>query len=393
MPASRSAPEMAPPPAAEDPNSISAALAALRAGRMVVVVDDAERENEGDLTAAADSITPETINFMARHGRGLICVAMTGERLDGLAIPMMTERNTSNFGTAFCESVDARAGVTTGISAADRAHTIRLLADPAARAEDFARPGHVFPLRAREGGVLERAGQTEAAVDLARLAGLYPAGVICEIMNEDGTMARAPELAEFCRRHELPLIAVADLIRYRREHEPGLRRLAETALETAYGPARLLVYGAAGNGERHSALVFGTPCADRPVLVRVQAHCLPGAIFASRHCDCHAALTGSLAQLGAAGEGVLVYLHQNTGGLDLDAWGAHAHGHPASALEREPEPTGTPAQLPLQRQIGIGAQILADLGVRRLRLLTNHPRRAPALGAYGLEIVEQVPIA
>ena len=393
MPASRSAPEMAPPSAAEDPNSIPAALAALRAGRMVVVVDDAERENEGDLTAAAGSITPETINFMARHGRGLICVAMTGERLDELAIPMMTERNTSNFGTAFCESVDARAGVTTGISAADRAHTIRLLADPAAQAEDFARPGHVFPLRAREGGVLERAGQTEAAVDLARLAGLYPAGVICEIMNEDGTMARAPELAEFCRRHELPLIAVADLIRYRREHEPGLRRLAETALETAYGPARLLVYGAAGNGERHSALVFGTPRADRPVLVRVQAHCLPGAIFASRHCDCHASLTGSLAQLGAAGEGVLVYLHQNTGGLDLAAWGAHAHGHPASALEREPEPTGTPAQLPVQRQIGIGAQILADLGVRRLRLLTNHPRRAPALGAYGLEIVEQVPIA
>lgn len=393
MPASRSAAEMAPPSAAEDPNSIPAALAALRAGRMVVVVDDAERENEGDLTAAAGSITPETINFMARHGRGLICVAMTGERLDELAIPMMTERNTSNFGTAFCESVDARAGVTTGISAADRAHTIRLLADPAARAEDFARPGHVFPLRAREGGVLERAGQTEAAVDLARLAGLYPAGVICEIMNEDGTMARAPELAEFCRRHALPLIAVADLIRYRREHEPGLRRLAETALETAYGPARLLVYGAAGNGERHSALVFGTPRADRPVLVRVQAHCLPGAIFASRHCDCHAALTGSLAQLGAAGEGVLVYLHQNTGGLDLAAWDAHAHGHPASALEREPEPTGTPAQLPVQRQIGIGAQILADLGVRRLRLLTNHPRRAPALGAYGLEIVEQVPIA
>ncbi|MGH9534556.1 MAG: 3,4-dihydroxy-2-butanone-4-phosphate synthase [Terriglobales bacterium] len=391
MPAFSPAPDTA-SAGAETAGTISAALAALRAGRMVVVVDDAERENEGDLTAAAGSITPETINFMALHGRGLICVAMTGERLDALGIPLMTEQNTSNFGTAFCASVDARTGVTTGISAADRARTVRVLADPAARPEDLARPGHVFPLRARDGGVLARAGQTEAAVDLARLAGLHPAGVICEIMNEDGTMARAPELAVFCRRHDLPLVAVADLIRYRRQHEPGLRRLAETRLETAHGPARLILYGAAGDAERHSALVFGAPGPERPVLVRVQAHCLPGAIFGSRHCDCHAALAGSLARLGAAGEGVLVYLHQNTGGLDIEGCGAPAHGHPASALEREPEPAGGDAQLPVQRQIGIGAQILADLGVRRLRLLTNHPRRAPALGAYGLEIVEQVPI-
>lgn len=384
--------------------AIDAALAALRAGRMVVVVDDADRENEGDLTAAAATITPEMINFMARRGRGLICVAMTGERLDQLGIPLMTARNTSNFGTAFCESVDAREGVTTGISAADRARTIRVLADPAARSEDLARPGHVFPLRARPGGVLTRAGQTEAAVDLARLAGLYPAGVICEIMNEDGTMARAPELAAFCREHDLPLIAVADLIRYRRRLEPGLRRLAEMALETAYGSARLVLYGGGADGERHSALIFGSPGAERPVLVRVQAHCLPGAIFTSRHCDCHAALNGSLRRIAAEGEGVLVYLHQDTGGLDLAACGATAHGHPASALEREPDAgTGAgaepgaraapdPAHLPLQRQIGVGAQILADLGIRRLRLLTNHPRRAPALGAYGLEIVAQVRI-
>ncbi|MGH9489014.1 MAG: 3,4-dihydroxy-2-butanone-4-phosphate synthase [Terriglobales bacterium] len=378
---------------------IPAALAALRAGRMVVVVDDAERENEGDLTAAAGSITPDMINFMARHGRGLICVAMTGERLDQLAIPLMTAENTSNFGTAFCESVDARTGVTTGISAADRARTIRVLADPASRPEDLARPGHIFPLRARPGGVLARAGQTEAAVDLARMAGLVPAGVICEVMNEDGTMARAPELAAFCRQHDLPLIAVADVIRYRRQHEPGLRRLAETVLDTAYGPARWLLYGGAADGERHSALVFGAPTPDQPVLVRVQAHCLPGAIFASRHCDCHAALTGSLRQIAAAGQGVLVYLHQDTGGLDLTACGATAHGHPPSALEREPgsgsgpaAASGDPAHWPLQRQVGVGAQILADLGIHRLRLLTNHPRRAPALGAFGLEIIEQVPI-
>lgn len=370
--------------------SVPEAAAELRAGRLIVVVDDADRENEGDLTIAAESITPEAINFMARHGRGLICVALTEERLAALRIPLMTADNTSNFGTAFCESVDARAGVSTGISAADRARTIHVLIDEASRPEDLARPGHVFPLRARPGGVLERAGQTEAAVDLARLAGLRPAGVICEIMNEDGTMARVPDLARFCREHGLHMITVAAIIRHRLLHERYVHRVGESQLQTAFGPGRLLAYRNELDREYHSAWVFGQPAPDRPLLVRVQTHCVPGLVFASRDCDCHATLHGAMRLIQAAGEGVVLYLHQNTPGFVLtpgapEGSAAIRHGRPDLALERDHERV-------VQRQTGIGAQILSDLGVHQIRLLTNHPRRVAGLEGYGLRIVEQVPI-
>ena len=363
---------------------IEEAVAELRAGRMIVVVDDADRENEGDLTLAAEKATPEAIAFMAAHGRGLICAALTPERLEQLHIPLMTERNTSRFGTAFCESVDARAGVTTGISAADRAHTIQALVAESTQPEDLARPGHVFPLRARPGGVLARAGQTEAAVDLARMAGLRPAGVICEIMNEDGTMAREPHLAEFCRRHGLKMISVADLIRYRLRNERFLHRLGETRLRFAEGEARLLAYRSDLDEEVHSALVFGRPGAERPALVRVQTHCFAGAVLHSLDCTCGEAMDRALKLLARQGEGVFIYLHQNTPGWRLEN-GDIRHG--SSALERSSE-----RERQIQRQTGLGAQILLDLGCRQIRLLTDHPRRLAGLGGYGLEIIEQVPL-
>ncbi len=365
--------------------SVPEALAELRAGHMVVVVDDADRENEGDLTLAAESISPEAINFMARNGRGLICVALTEERLAALRIPLMTADNTSTFGTAFCESVDARDGVSTGISAADRARTIRVLVEEATRPEDLARPGHVFPLRARRGGVLERAGQTEAAVDLARLAGLRPAGVICEIMNEDGSMARVPDLARFCRQHGLRMITVAEIIRHRLLHERYVHRVGEAPLETEFGAGRLVAYRNALDGEYHSAWILGAPAPERPVMVRVQTHCLPGAVFASTRCDCHRNLQGSLRQIRAAGEGIVLYLHQNAPGYLLEG-GVVRHGRPEAAIERDHERL-------VQRQTGIGAQMLADLGVRQIRLLTNHPRRVAGLDGYGLTILDQVPIS
>ena len=365
--------------------AIAEALADIRAGRMVVVVDDADRENEGDLTLAAEHTTPAAINFMARHGRGLICAALTEERLESLRIPLMTADNTSNFGTAFCESVDARVGVSTGISAADRALTIQALVAPPPRPEDLARPGHVFPLRARPGGVLTRAGQTEAAVDLARLAGLQPAGVICEIMNDDGTMARVPELDRFCRQHGLKMITVAELIRYRLQNERYIHRAAEAAHQTAYGACRLVAYRNQLDQELHSALVFGAVGGDAPVLVRVQTHCLP-AEWGSTECDCGANLHAALGQIQATGSGVLVLLHQNSPGyaLNPDRGGIH---HTLAAAE--------PAEIArhVQRQIGVGAQILTDLGIRRLRLLTNHPRRLAGLEGYGLSVVEHVPLA
>ena len=377
MPSSATA---APPFAA-----IADALADIRAGRMVVVVDDADRENEGDLTLAAEYATPAAINFMARHGRGLICAALAPDRLAALRIPLMTADNTSNFGTAFCESVDARHGVSTGISATDRARTIQALVDPATRPDDLARPGHVFPLRARPGGVLTRAGQTEAAVDLARLAGRRPAGVICEIMNDDGSMARVPELDRFCREHGLKMITVAELIRYRLQHERYIHRAAEAAHITAYGPCRLVAYRNELDQELHSALVFGTVAGDAPVLVRVQSHCLP-AEWGSSECDCAANLRAALGQIQAAGAGVLVLLHQNSPGYALDPDGGGIH-HTLAAAE--------PAEVArhVQRQIGVGAQILTDLGIQRLRLLTNHPRRLPGLDGYGLTVVEHVPLA
>jgi 3,4-dihydroxy 2-butanone 4-phosphate synthase/GTP cyclohydrolase II len=361
--------------------AIPAALEDIRAGRMVVVVDDADRENEGDLTLAAERATPEAINFMARHGRGLICVAMTPERLEALRIPLMTAENTSNFGTAFCESVDARAGVSTGISAADRARSIQVLVDPSTQPADLARPGHIFPLRARPGGVLSRAGQTEAAVDLARLAGLRPAGVICEIMNEDGTMARVPELREFCRQHGLRMISVADLIRYRLQTERHVERAGEAAQRTAFGDCRMIAYRSRLDDELHTALVFGRPAPGAPTLVRVQTHCLPASL-GSTECACAANLNAALRRIQAEGGGVLVYLHQTRPGYEF-ADGALAHA--GSAAESEDHTS-------IQRQIGLGAQILADLGVGPIRLLTNHPRRLAGLEAYGLSVVEHVPL-
>src|SRR5436309_2814793 len=302
---------------------VPSAIEEIRSGRMIVVVDDEDRENEGDLTLAAEKVTPEAINFMAKYGRGLVCLALTEERLDHLRIGPMTSENTSNYGTAFCEAIDARDGVTTGISAYDRARTIQVAIDPATRPSDLARPGHIFPLRAREGGVLVRAGQTEASVDLARMAGLTPAGVICEIMNADGSMARVPELREFCARHGLKMISVAELIRYRLKHERYIHRLGEGFLDTEYGPFRTIAYSSdypsESRAETHLALVRGEVAGQEKVLVRMHSHCVYGDIFGSTQCDCGKMIAGSLRQIAREGLGVLVYLHQTGLGFRLQA--------------------------------------------------------------------------
>ena len=357
--------------------SIPEALAEIGAGRMLVVVDDEDRENEGDLTIAAEHITPEIINFMATHGRGLICLAMTPARCDYLRLPLMSERNTSNFGTAFTESIDAREGVTTGISAADRAKTILAAIDPSIRPSDLSRPGHVFPLRAREGGVLVRAGQTEAAVDLARLAGLTPAGVICEIMNDDGTMARVPQLLEFCKRHSLGMTSVADLIRYRMRHERYIHRRSESLVNTEFGPFRAIWYSSDIAAEKHVALVRGEIDGNSPVLVRMHSHCIYGDVFGSTSCSCGRLIRGSLSRIAEEGRGVLVYLHHGGDGL--------RHEKPADSTQA--------GHLQFQHENGIGAQILSDLGLGAIRLLTNHPRKVVALDGFGIQIVDQVPIA
>jgi 3,4-dihydroxy 2-butanone 4-phosphate synthase/GTP cyclohydrolase II len=367
---------------------IEEAVEELRAGRAIVVVDDPDRENEGDLTAVAEKITPEMINFMARHGRGLICAALTEDRLDELRLPLMTEDNTSPLGTAFCVSVDAREGVTTGVSAADRARTIRTLVAPGTQPSDLVTPGHTLPLRARRGGVLARAGQTEASVDLARIAGFAPAGVICEIMNEDGTMARVPQLAEFCREHGLKMITVADLIRYRLTKERYIHRAGEMPLRTRHGNARLIAFRSELDQEHHSALVFGSPNLDEPVLVRVQTHCVP-AIMGSLDCECAAAAESALAAIASAGSGIFIYLHQNTPGYTLQD---NADGSTTLAHGLRTVPAGRDHERVIQRQVGVGAQILCDLGVRQIRLLTDHPRRVAALEGFGLKIVEQVPL-
>jgi len=371
---------------------VETALAEIRAGRMIVVIDDEDRENEGDLTMAAEKITPEAINFMARYGRGLICLAMTEERLDYLRLPPMSAENTSNFGTAFTESIDARDGVTTGISAYDRAHTIHVAIDPATRPNDLARPGHTFPLRARKGGVLVRAGQTEASVDLARLAGLVPAGVICEIMNDDGTMARVPELAEFCREHALKMLTVAELIRYRMAHERYVRRLIETVVPTAYGDFRMIVYESDINDETHIALVRGDVehAGDDPVLVRMHAHCLMGDVFGATWCGCRDAIDGAMRRIADEGRGALIYLHQTSKGYSVEKLGDKLtlQFHHEQRLPTLPE-----SQRRTQREIGIGAQILSDLNLKRIRLLTNHPRKVAGLEGFGIEIVEQVPVS
>ena len=370
---------------------VPTAIEEIRNGRMIVVVDDEDRENEGDLTLAAEKVTPEAINFMAKYGRGLVCLAMTEERLDHLRIGPMTSENTSQYGTAFCEAIDARVGVTTGISAYDRARTIQIAIDPATQPADLARPGHVFPLRARKGGVLVRAGQTEAAVDLSRLAGLIPAGVICEIMKDDGTMARVPDLIGFCRQHELKILTVAELIRYRMAHERYVHRVGEALVETRNGEFRLIAYESEiDGGESHVALIRGDiESGDQPVLVRMHAHCLMGDVFGATGCECHATLEGSLRRIAQEGRGALIYLHQTSKGFSVERAGDRTalsfhRGQKLPALLDNVRQT--------QREIGIGAQILSDLNLRRIRLLTNRPKRAAALEGFGIEIVEQVPV-
>jgi 3,4-dihydroxy 2-butanone 4-phosphate synthase/GTP cyclohydrolase II len=371
--------------------SIEEAIEDIRAGRMVIVVDDEDRENEGDLTMAAEKVTPEAINFMAKHGRGLICLALTEQRLDHLQVPLQVTENTARNGTAFCELIDAKFGTTTGISAADRARTIQVAVDPATRPSDLARPGHIPPLRARNGGVLVRAGQTEASVDLARLAGLVPAGVICEIMNDDGTMARVPQLHEFGAQHGLRMVTVADLIRYRLRKERYVRRIAETSLSTAHGAFRMIAYESDIDAEVHIALVLGEISGGSPVLVRVHSHCLLGDVFASTGCQCHLLVHRSLEMIGREGRGVLLYLHQTGMGFQIEKLPTGE-----ARIVSHPRPFPVENELAFARRVqhesGIGAQILSDLQLKSVRLLTNHPRKVVALEAYGIKIAEQVPI-
>jgi 3,4-dihydroxy 2-butanone 4-phosphate synthase/GTP cyclohydrolase II len=417
---------------------VPGALNEIRAGRMVVVVDDEDRENEGDLTLAAEFVTPEAINFMARYGRGLICLAITEERADHLRLFPMTQQNSSRFGTAFTETIEAREGVTTGISAADRAQTIRTAIDPLSTSADLVRPGHVFPLRARKGGVLVRAGQTEASVDLARMAGLNPSGVICEIMNDDGSMARVPDLIEFCKEHGMLMLTVAELIRYRLRHERYIVRAGESIINTRYGEFRMIAYQSeVTGGESHIALVRGDLCpscpafhdgpavVDRigeagepsqpglrapcphPVLVRVHTRCTAGDVFGA-DCRCRETLNQSMRMIAEEGCGVILYLHNTTRGFEIDHAPQPQFG-PGGAvpLTGAAEPSGGRLVLHQElrtregsqarsgrilRAIGLGGQILSDLGIQRIRLLSNTPMHIPALEGFGLEIVEQVPI-
>ena len=373
--------------------TVEEALEDIRQGRMIVLVDDEDRENEGDLTMAAEKITPEAVNFMAKEGRGLICLALTEERCDALNLTPMSQRNTSAFGTPFCESIDARRGTTTGISAADRSTTILAAINPDARPEDLARPGHIFPLRARRGGVLVRAGQTEASVDLARIAGLEPAGVICEIMNDDGTMARVPQLADFCRRHNLKLLTIADLIRYRMQHERYVKRIAETVLPTRHGEFRMIAFANEVDNELHIALTRGELAGSQPPLVRVHSHCLTGDVFGSLTCDCREIIDRSLEAIAAEGRGVFVYLHHTGRGFRIDSAAEESGALPRILFHSRVEiDQDLNRQRLVWRESGIGSQILIDLGLQRIRVLTNHPRKLVALEGYGLEIAEQVPL-
>ncbi len=370
--------------------TVEEAIQQFQAGGMVIVVDDEDRENEGDLTIAADKVTPDAINFMARYGRGLVCLSMTGARLDELGIPLIVSENTSKFETAFAVPIDVKATTTTGISAADRAATIRAAIDPNAKSNDFAKPGHISPLRARDGGVLVRAGQTEASVDLARLADLYPAAVICEIMNDDGTMARVPDLRKFAEHHKLVMITIEALINYRMRHDRLVRRVASASLPTEHGPFVVTAYESLIDGQTHMALVRGELGEGEKVLVRVHSQCLTGDVFGSARCDCGRQLSLAMERVAKEGRGVVLYLNQEGRGIGL--------GNKIRAYELQDGGLDTVEAnerlgfKPDQRDYGIGAQILGDLGIRTMRLLTNNPRKFIGLEGYGLSVLESVPL-
>ncbi len=372
-------------------STVEEVIADIRAGKMVIIVDDEDRENEGDLVCASSKISPAIINFMATHGRGLICAPITQDAAERMGLPLMVRRNTESHGTNFTVAVDAADGVSTGISAADRARTVQVLANPLSEPRDLVRPGHILPLQAKQGGVLRRAGHTEAAVDLARLAGLEPAGVICEILNEDGTMARLPQLLEFAEKHQLRIGTIAALIEYRRSQEKLVERIERIQMPTDFGDFDLIVYTSTLNpDEHHLALVKGEILPDEPVLVRVHSECLTGDVFGSRRCDCGSQLHSALAQIEEAGKGVLVYMRQEGRGIGL------ANKIRAYKLQEEGldtveanERLGFGSDL---RDYGMGAQILYDLGVRKIRLMTNNPRKVVGLDGHKLEIVEKVPI-